>query len=417
MGSKQLYQSLQNLNFVRVSRTKEEKEAALIIKNEVEEAGGTAVIEEFEVSDWKIKQEKFYVNEPVLKEYEVTAYGCSLNTNGPLTAPFYYLESFTEVSRKKAKDCIVLVNGYLSYDTYKEIVNSGAVGFITYSNDVYDDKSNSDLDIRELRKQLSDIKKLPGVHMRTTDAMELIKSNPTLVTIDNDQDEFKATSQNVISEIKGELDEEIVFTAHYDSVPFSRGVYDNGAGSAILLELYRYFISNKPKRTLRFIWCGSEERGLLGSKAFVKKHNKQLKNIVLCINVDVAGPVLGKDAIVVMANKDAVKFVEEYRTQIEYVCDVKSDTYSSDSIPFADKGIPAISFARIAPTNTATIHNSYDTKKVMKMEHMEKDIAFITSFTEIMANAKRLPVEKEIPDKMKEKLDIYLLRKRDDKKK
>ena len=119
--------------------------------------------------------------------------------------------------------------------------------------------------------------------MRTTDAMELIKSNPTLVTIDNDQDEFKATSQNVISEIKGELEEEIVFTAHYDSVPFSRGVYDNGAGSAILLELYRYFINNKPKRTLRFIWCGSEERGLLGSKAFVKKHNKQLKNIVLCI--------------------------------------------------------------------------------------------------------------------------------------
>ena len=97
--------------------------------------------------------------------------------------------------------------------------------------------------------------------------------------------------------------------------------------------------------------------------------------------------------------------------------EVNQDVYSSDSTPFADKGIPAISFARIAPQNTATIHNSYDTKKVMKMEHMEKDIAFITSFTEIMANAKRLPVEREMPDNMKEKLDIYLLRKRDDKKK
>ena len=55
--------------------------------------------------------------------------------------------------------------------------------------------------------------------------------------------------------------------------------------------------------------------------------------------------------------------------------------------------------------------------EAMKMEHMEKDIAFITSFTEIMANAKRLPVEREMPDNMKDKLDIYLLRKRDDKKK
>ena len=415
MGSKQLYQSLQNLNFVRVSRTKEEKEAALIIKNEVEEAGGTAVIEEFEVSDWKIKQEKFYVNEPVLKEYEVTAYGCSLNTNGPLTAPFYYLESFTEVSRTKAKDCIVLVNGYLSYDTYKEIVNSGAVGFITYSNDVYDDKSNSDLDIRELRKQLSDIKKLPGVHMRTTDAMELIKSNPTLVTIDNDQDEFKATSQNVISEIKGELEEEIVFTAHYDSVPFSRGVYDNGAGSAILLELYRYFINNKPKRTLRFIWCGSEERGLLGSKAFVKKHNKQLKNIVLCINVDVAGPVLGKDAIVVMANKDAVKFVEEYRTQIEYVCDVKSDTYSSDSIPFADKGIPGLNFMRFGAPGTAHIHSRKDTLLFMSEDALYNTFKYTLEFSKHLANVEEFPIPRKIDAKMKDKVCKYLKKRKKDK--
>ena len=415
MGSKQLYQSLQNLNFVRVSRTKEEKEAALIIKNEVEEVGGTAVIEEFEVSEWKIKQEKFYVNEPVLKEYEVTAYGCSLNTNGPLTAPFYYLESFTEVSRKKAKDCIVLVNGYLSYDTYKEIVNSGAVGFITYSNDVYDDKSNSDLDIRELRKQLSDIKKLPGVHMRTTDAMELIKSNPTLVTIDNDQDEFKATSQNVISEIKGELEEEIVFTAHYDSVPFSRGVYDNGAGSAILLELYRYFINNKPKRTLRFIWCGSEERGLLGSKEFVKKHNKQLKNIVLCINVDVAGPVLGKDAIVVMANKDAVKFVEEYRTQIEYVCDVKSDTYSSDSIPFADKGIPGLNFMRFGAPGTAHIHSRKDTLLFMSEDALYNTFKYTLEFSKHLANVEEFPIPRKIDAKMKDKVCKYLKKRKKDK--
>jgi hypothetical protein len=93
------------------------------------------------------------------------------------------------------------------------------------------------------------------------------------------------------------------------------------------------------------------------------------------------------------------------------------DVYSSDSTPFADKGIPAVSFARIAPQNTAVIHNSYDTKKVMSAAQMEKDIAFILSFTEQMANAVKLPVARDIPENMKEKLDIYLLRKRDDKKK
>ena len=89
--------------------------------------------------------------------------------------------------------------------------------------------------------------------------------------------------------------------------------------------------------------------------------------------------------------------------------------YSSDSTPFADKGVPAVSFARIAPGHTAPIHNSYDTMKVMKAEHMQEDIAFVAAFADRMANAARCPVERKMPDNMKEKLDIYLCRKRDQK--
>ena len=90
----------------------------------------------------------------------------------------------------------------------------------------------------------------------------------------------------------------------------------------------------------------------------------------------------------------------------------KQDVYSSDSTPFADKGIPAVSFARIAPPNTATIHNSYDTVALMKGEQMAEDIDFIVSFADRMANAARMPVAKEMPENMKDKLDIYLCRKR-----
>lgn len=415
MNSKTLYASLEKINFIRVSRTIEEKQAAEIIKKEIEETNNEAIIEYFDVRDWKVKKQKFYVNTPEYKEYEVTAYGCSLNTNGPLTAPFYYFDSYTKVSREKAKGKIVLVNGYLTYDTYKEIANSGAVGFITYSNDVYEDESNSDLDVRELRKQMSDIKKLPGVHMRSKDAMELVKSNPETVTIDIDQDEFTSTSQNVISTIPGQIDETIVFTAHYDSVPFSRGMYDNGAGSAILLELYRYFATNKPLRTLKFIWCGSEERGLLGSKAYVKKHLKELKKIVLCINVDVAGPVLGKDSIVVTANKDAEKFVKEFRDKIGYVCEVKSDVYSSDSVPFADKGIPGLNFMRFGVAGTAHIHCRKDTLYFMSEDALASTCKYTLEFAKQLSNVKELPIAKKIDNKTKEKICKYLKKRKKDK--
>ena len=94
---------------------------------------------------------------------------------------------------------------------------------------------------------------------------------------------------------------------------------------------------------------------------------------------------------------------------------VSQDVYSSDSTPFADRGIPAVSFARIAPNNTATIHNSYDTMAVMSGEQMVLDMDFITAFASRMANARQCPVAREMPENMKEKLDIYLCRKRDKK--
>ena len=86
--------------------------------------------------------------------------------------------------------------------------------------------------------------------------------------------------------------------------------------------------------------------------------------------------------------------------------------YSSDSTPFSDKGLPSVSFARSAPRETATIHNRYDTADSLKPAQLEKDIAFITAFADRMANAVYPPVNHTIPDNMKEKLDIYLARKR-----
>ena len=71
-----------------------------------------------------------------------------------------------------------------------------------------------------------------------------------------------------------------------------------------------------------------------------------------------------------------------------------------------------MSFARLAANPTATIHNSYDTLKLMKAEHMVKDIDFIQAFVDRMANAVHMPVKREMPDNMKERLDEYLGRKR-----
>jgi hypothetical protein len=90
----------------------------------------------------------------------------------------------------------------------------------------------------------------------------------------------------------------------------------------------------------------------------------------------------------------------------------KTGVYSSDSTPFADKGVPALSFARLANGSVAPIHCRFDRPDVLSMEQLEQDIAFIAEFTRRMANAAVCPVGREMPDSVKKQLDEYLFRKR-----
>ena len=121
---------------------------------------------------------------------------------------------------------------------------------------------------------------------------------------------------------------------------------------------------------------------------------------------------MGKFIACATSENALVNYITYLGNELGFQVKAYQDVYSSDSTPFADKGVPAVSFARAAGGNLAPIHNSYDTKKVMKTSQMIEDIDFIVAFSERMANAKMCPVSREIPDNVKEKLDEYLLRKR-----
>ena len=83
-------------------------------------------------------------------------------------------------------------------------------------------------------------------------------------------------SFNIIGEIPGgsKKDEVIMIGAHFDSWHGGTGATDNGAGSAVMIEVMRILkaLDLKMDRTVRIgLWTGEEE-GLLGSKAYVKQH-------------------------------------------------------------------------------------------------------------------------------------------------
>jgi Zn-dependent M28 family amino/carboxypeptidase len=296
---------------------------------------------------------------------------------------------------------------------YQDMLENGAVGFVTYDGSV--NTPDCDIDQRELRSYVSKGNKIPGVNINAKSAVELIRKGVTTAKLVLKQDEYKGNSHNVVLDMPGEIDEYIVLTAHYDSTSLSQGAYDNMSGSVGILGVAEYFTKHPHRYGLRFIWCGSEERGLLGAKAYCAANEEALKKIVLNINLDMIGCIMGKFIACCTTEEALTHYVKYFGLEQGMSVAVKQDVYSSDSTPFADKGVPALSFARIASPATGTIHNSYDTIALMKGEQMAEDIAFIAAFTDRMANATCCPVAREIPDNMKEKLDIYLARKRDKK--
>jgi hypothetical protein len=81
---------------------------------------------------------------------------------------------------------------------------------------------------------------------------------------------------NIIAEIPGttKKDEVVMVGAHFDSWHTGTGATDNGAGSAVMIEVVRILkaLNLKMDRTVRIgLWSG-EEQGILGSEAYVKEH-------------------------------------------------------------------------------------------------------------------------------------------------
>ena len=394
--------------YVRMGGSAEELRTAQYLVKKCAEFGGEARLEAFDVDMASMETAALFVD-----GVEIPCKGYLCAGSGEVEAPLYYLRNTDPYSLSQCRGKIVLIDGYLGYWMYQDLLENGAVGFITYDGNA--NYADCDIDQRELRSYVSKGNKILGVNINAKSAISLIKNNSVMAKIVLKQEEYIGKSHNVILDLPGERTEYIVMTAHYDTTSLSQGAYDNMSGSVGLLAAAEYFSKNFHRYGLRFIWCGSEERGLLGSKAYCQAHEEELKDIVLNINLDMIGCIMGKFIACCTTEEALTHYLKYFCAELGFGIAVQQDVYSSDSTPFADKGIPALSFARIAPGNTATIHNSYDTIAVMKGEQMEEDNHFIIAFTERMANAARCPVAREIPDNMKEKLDIYLTRKRDKK--
>ena len=408
------YSLLKRISFERTGGSKEELKAAKIIKKEIEKEGYEAKIESFPVDYSEIEEASLQVTSPTKKKYQVTGVKMSGNTpDKGIEKDFVYVENVLDANIVDIEDKIVLVNGRMLHTFYKKLIEKKVAGFICFSGSVYDEEENSDLDVMQIREPSYKLGKIPGVCIRALDAQKLIDSMPKKVKIVLKQKEGKINSRNVITRIKGTKypDQVIAITAHYDSVKFSSGAYDNASGSVGIMELFHHFVKNKPQRTMVFIWCGAEEMGLQGSKAYVKMHEEEIPNYLFCLNVDMIGVTLGREIAVSTAEKSLVDYISYLSKEIGIPLRSSQGVYSSDSTPFADSGVPATSFARISPEGGAKIHSRKDMIDFIKPHAFDSSLKMMLTFLNRLDSSIVFPIPRSIPENMKLELDYYNLRK------
>ncbi len=93
-------------------------------------------------------------------------------------------------------------------------------------------------------------------------------------------------SRNIQCLKAGESEKEILIGAHYDSVA-TQGADDNASGTALLLAMAKVLATAEPPCSIRIVFFGAEEPGMVGSKAYVEGIGEEgLSRLIGMINID-----------------------------------------------------------------------------------------------------------------------------------
>lgn len=415
MGKKQISGQRQmdfvlKFNYIREAGTPTEEKAASLIREELKSFGMESVLSEFTFDTWEIRKAELTVTEPYNKTYQVTGYQrCGSTAEEGVEAEFLYVENGDDISLSHAAGKIVMVNEIVRKDMYLKLLKAGAAGFVSISGsptDTGEDRIPRAAAIpQKVYETLNEKERIQGVGIHYLDAVEMVTEGAKRVRLTLLQEEVTRTSRNVVARIQGSdrADEILTLTAHYDSVPEGPGAYDNMAGAAIIMEVCRYLKKHQPRRTVEFVWFGAEEKGLFGSRHYIKLHEQELGKHRFNMNVDLAGQLVGGNVIGVTADPSVCSMLTYLAAETGIGMTTKNQIWGSDSNTFAWKGIPAMTLNR----DGFGMHTHYDTVDLLSAWSLERSARLLAHIAENLGNIDSIPFPQEIPEEFKKQLDEY----------
>jgi|LSQX01.2.fsa_nt_gb Iap family predicted aminopeptidase len=398
---------------VRMYGSPEERRVADYIKEGFEKSGLSTEIQEFPVERMEYTTVEFgkLRGEEIIKldVLPLAQSGFTENPEGEILE-LAYLENIKLATKKKEEiqGKAVIVYGGLGEDLkdYRALVNSGAKVLI-----VNDSRYPVPWLIADGMPYLwMQEKMLPVILPIYFDTVNLLKEGVKKVFVKVAGKKRNLFSQNVVGFREGKGKENIIITAHHDSVMIGEGATDNATGVAILLEIARRLegCSLKEKNIL-LVSCGSEEVLSYGSFNFVKNNKDMVKNCMFNINFDSCSSFYGENKILVTGEEKLSSYIKEKVEQSGEWYNLSSDISPfSDQFPFNIMGVPSIWFRR---------HNSYqgyfpfhshlNELEIVDFNVMKGVIDMAYEILDDVSSGKDMPFPREISVADKERIDVF----------
>jgi hypothetical protein len=195
--------------------------------------------------------------------------------------------------------------------------------------------------------------------------------------------EVKDHEPNVVCSLAGSSEKVIVLGAHYDHAPKGDGAVDNWSGSALLPSIYDSMKDLKLRHTIVFVGFSAEEKGLLGSKAYVTSlAPDERRKISAMVNLD----TLGLSSTKVWSNRASPLLVNSLAAVAQALklplepINVDAKGASADSEPFFTADIPAITIHSVTMDTWNILHTSRDTLEQVKLNDYYETYRLITGY-------------------------------------
>lgn len=406
----------------RFGGTDGERQAAHYIHQKLEEYGLKDVhLEPFEYLGWRRGDAEFTILEPVQ-----TALPCISLPHSPPTdlkgEVFDLGEGFPDDFDKKAdqiKGKIVMVSSEMNpknikrwvhrMEKYGRSILAGAIGFIFVNHYPGFGPATGGIGIR------GEAGPIPGISLSKEDGAYLQrlirKTGKVFIHIRTTDTLTKMTSWNVVGDLPGgEFPDQIVMLgSHYDGHDISQGAVDPASGVASVLEAARVLAkyAHTLPRTVRFCLWGVEEIGLLGSRAYVEKHQAELDRIRFYLNMDAAG---GADPMDINLHEwpELQQTFEAYQEQMNLDFAVGQSFHAaSDHFPFLVQGVctGGIESVRKSRTGRGYGHTRYDTVDKVTLLSLRQAATLASRLTIRIAHETAWPVSTRDPDAVTELMD------------